>query len=202
MKETKIVRIGTVSSTNPETATVKVVFSDIDNMVTTDLPVIVPQGIKNKYYAMPDVGENVLCIFIGQGVGDGFCLGCFYTPSVIPPVSNQNKVHYAFEDGTFIEYDREEHKLTADVNGDADVKVKKIKIEATDIEATCDNLKGQSKNVEVSCLNLSAISQDATIQANNVELVCEKLDIKASGEVFIKGSKITLKGTVMEEVIS
>lgn len=194
MKETKMVRIGIVSSTNPENATVTVTFPDIDNMVTTDLPVVFPQGLKNKAYAMPDVGENVLCVFIEQGRGDGFCIGCFYTPDCPPPISDQDKVHYAFEDGTFMEYDRKEHKFTAEINGDADIKVKNVKLEAKDIEAICENLTASSKQATIS-------TEQANITAQSVSLSCEQLDINASGDVTIKGKKITLQGSSTKEVI-
>ena len=195
MKDTKLLRIGIVSSTNPEKATVTVAFPDIDNMVTTDLPVIFPQGLKNKAYAMPDVGENVLCVFIGQGRGDGFCIGCFYTPDCPPPISEKDKVHYTFEDGTFIEYDRKEHKLIADVNGDADIKVKNVKLDAKDIEATCENLKASSKQATVT-------TEQADIISKIVTLSCEQLNISASGDITIKGKKITLQGSSTKEVIN
>jgi len=127
--ETNIVRIGKVSSVDAQNATVKVFFTDLDDMVSTDLPVLFPQCIQNKAYAMPDVGENVLCLFLGHGVGDGFCIGCFYTQSEIPPVAELDKVHYAFSDGTYFEYDRKEHKLKGEIKGDVELKCTTLKIE-------------------------------------------------------------------------
>ena len=171
--ETNIVRIGKVSVSDPAKATVNVVFSDMDNMVSTNLPIIFPQGLKNKAYAIPDIGENVLCIFLEQGLGDGFCVGCFYTESEVPPVTEQDKVHYAFEDGTFMEYDRKEHKLTAKINGNADIKAKDILIEA-------DNIEGKAKNVDLSCTTLT---------------------INSTGDISLKGSKIILQGTLNTVVV-
>lgn len=188
MEETKIARIGKVSSTDLENARVKVVFSDIDNMVTTDLPVLFPQGLKNKFYAMPDIGENVLCIFIEQGIGDGFCLGAFYTDSVAPPIADQDKVHYAFEDGTYIEYDRKEHRLKADIKGDADIKVKNVKVEA--------------ENVNTKCNTLIARSKEASITAIDVTLACSALTVNATGNISLKGNKVTLQGNKETQVVS
>ncbi|WP_190283455.1 phage baseplate assembly protein V [Cellulosilyticum sp. ST5] len=138
MKQTNILRIGKVSSTNPKAATVKVVFSDMDNMVSHDLPLLFPQGLKNKAYAMPDVGENVVCLFIEQGVGDGFCIGSFYTLSDTPPVTNQDKVHYSFEDGSHVEYDRSKCKLTVHAVGDVQIEGRNITLSGGTIQINGD----------------------------------------------------------------
>ena len=202
MKETNILRIGKVSSTNPKTATVKVVFSDMDNMVSHDLPLLFPQGLKNKVYAMPDVGENVVCLFIEQGVGDGYCIGCFYTDTEIPPVTDQNKVHYAFEDGTWIEYDRCENKLKVNAIGDIEITVaKNIKIEAAkEVSVQCENLGGSFKtgnisgdNITVSAKSLTATCSTGDIQGDNINL--SGVTISISGDVSITGN-ISLEGNV------
>jgi phage baseplate assembly protein V len=112
-----LVRVGRVSSINSANATVRVVFEDRENMVSYDLPVIVRQSMSNKEYWMPDVGEQVLCLFLPNGNAQGFCLGSFYSDEDQPPVDDPNKWHVRFEDGTSIEYDRDSHTLTADVKG-------------------------------------------------------------------------------------
>lgn len=150
MAQTNIVRIGKVSSTDPTTATVKVVFSDLDNMVSDDLPVVYPQANKNKAYAMPDVGENVLCIFIEQGVGDGFCIGCFYTDTETPPTTDQEKVNYTFEDGTVLEYDRKEHKLKADIKGNAEITAENVSLKCTNGSINGENLEISGGNITLS----------------------------------------------------
>lgn len=173
--ETKMVRIGKVSSVNIEKARVQVVFEDIDNMVSVDLPLLFPQGLKNKFYAVPDIGENVLCLFIEQGLSDGFCLGSFYTDLVLPPVSNQDKVHFAFEDGTSIEYDRKEHKLVADIKGDAQIQADKI-------QAECN---------------------ECTINATTINMNCTNLNIQSKEDIIIQSkTKVILKGKVETQVVN
>ena len=173
--ETKMVRIGKVSSVNIEKARVQVVFEDIDNMVSVDLPLLFPQGLKNKFYAVPDIGENVLCLFMEQGLSDGFCLGSFYTDLVLPPVSNQDKVHFAFEDGTSIEYDRKEHKLVADIKGDAQIQADKI-------QAECN---------------------ECTINATTINMNCTNLNIQSKEDIIIQSkTKVILKGKVETQVVN
>lgn len=116
-----LARVGRVSSTNPANATVRVVFEDRENMVSYDLPVIVRQSMRSKDYWLPDVGEQVLCLFLPSGNAQGFCLGSFYSEADAPPVNNRNKRHVRFDDGTSIEYDRSTHTLTIHAVGSVNI---------------------------------------------------------------------------------
>lgn len=117
-----LIRVGEVASIDPANGTARVTFDD-DGITSYDLPVLVRNSYANKDYHMPDIGEDVLCLFLPSGVEQGFILGSFYTPKgcVKPPVSDPNKRRVTFQDGTTLEYDRAQHKLTADVKGEADV---------------------------------------------------------------------------------
>lgn len=116
-----LIRVGRVSSINPGNATARVVFADRQNMVSYDLPVIVRQSLQNKDYYMPDVGEQVLCLFLPSGNAQGFCLGSFYSDADQPPVSDPNKRHVTFGDGTRVEYDRGTHTLTINAQGPVNI---------------------------------------------------------------------------------
>ena len=110
-----------VSSTNPEKATVKVKIPDLDNLISHDLQVVFQKTLKDKEYWLPDVDEEVLCLFLGNGLECGFVLGSLYNAEDKPPVVSQDKRHITFEDGTALEYDRKEHKLKADVKGEVEL---------------------------------------------------------------------------------
>ncbi|WP_425057612.1 hypothetical protein SCACP_21290 [Sporomusa carbonis] len=83
-----IVRVGKVSSVDSATASVRVAFEDRQGMVSYDLPVIVPWSMKNKFHYLPDVGEQVLCLFLPNGNAQGFCLGSFYSDTDMPPAAD------------------------------------------------------------------------------------------------------------------
>lgn len=88
----KIIRVGEVSSTNSATMTVRVVFPDEGNSVSDDLSVINRGSKNNKDYWMPDVGEQVICIFTPNSRNRGFVLGSFFSSVDVPPIgSAQNK---------------------------------------------------------------------------------------------------------------
>lgn len=121
----KLIRVGTVSSVNEAAGTVRVAFAAQDDMVTYELPVITRGSKNNKDYWLPDVDEQVLCLFLpntsGRGVCDGFVLGTFYS-SIDAPVENSGDVHAVkYGDGTIIKHDRSTGKLTINATGDIDI---------------------------------------------------------------------------------
>lgn len=116
-----MIRVGVVSSITPDKGTARVAFSDRNNLVSHELPILVKQTLAVKDYYIPDVGEHVVCVFLPNGVEAGFILGAFYSDSDTTPVAAQKKRHITFDDGTVIEYDRESHTLLVDVKGDATI---------------------------------------------------------------------------------
>lgn len=121
----KLIRVGTVSSVNAAAGSVRVAFAAQDDMVTYELPVITRGSKNNKDYWLPDVDEQVLCLFLpnvsGRGVCEGFVLGTFYS-SVDAPVENSGDVHAVkYGDGTIIKHDRSTGKLTINATGDIDI---------------------------------------------------------------------------------
>ncbi len=115
------IRIGEVTSINAAAHTARVTFDDDDGVTSAELPVIVPNSIANSDYAMPDIGQDALCVFLSTGKEQGFLLGSFYAGEVTPPADSADVRRVKFSDGTVIEYDRSAHKLTADVKGDGEV---------------------------------------------------------------------------------
>ncbi|WP_304680385.1 phage baseplate assembly protein V [uncultured Desulfovibrio sp.] len=116
------IRVGTVTGRQPETLRVQVRCADTvtDALVTDWLPVLVSRASGDCQYDLPDVGDAVLCLFLPHGREAGFVLGCLYSGNT-PPVTDGDKWHRVFRDGTTLEYDRKAHKLTANVKGDVDV---------------------------------------------------------------------------------
>lgn len=104
-------RVGSVVSTDPGAGTARVQLADADGLVSYNLPVAQRQTLKNKDYAMPDAGEHVLCLFLPFGIEQGFVLGSIYSQADATPVADQDKRHVEFEDGTWLQYDRKEHRL-------------------------------------------------------------------------------------------
>ncbi len=113
-------KIGLVIAVDPEKCRVRVQFPDRDEVVSYWLPVMQKKTLKDKAYWMPDIQEHVVCL-MDENDEFGVVIGAIYSDADAPPVNSQNKYHVVFEDGTTIEYDRSDHKLMANVQGDIEV---------------------------------------------------------------------------------
>lgn len=104
-----VIRMGLVSSVNASKCTARVAFDDEDNLVTAELPVIVPCSKDNKAYWLPDIDTQVLCIFLpnksGKGFNDGFVIGAFYSDVDVPVEDGEKIKSIHFEDGSYVRYD-------------------------------------------------------------------------------------------------
>lgn len=113
-----LIRIGTISSVNPEEAKARVIFEDRNNQVSKELQIIFQRTIGTQDYSIPKVGEQVLCLFLANGWEEGYIIGSYYNKNIKPPANDENKRLIKFEDGTLIEYNLGEITINAkkDVN--------------------------------------------------------------------------------------
>jgi phage baseplate assembly protein V len=103
-----LIRIGTVSSINYRQGKLRVCFEDQDGIVTDELPLL------SFEYEMPKIGEPVLCLFLGNGISNGFCLGRYYYDKDLPVPSGygENIYYKQFLRDAFLSYDRSSETLT------------------------------------------------------------------------------------------
>lgn len=102
-----ILRVGIVDSINPSEGTVRVVFEDKDDVIGEDLPLL------DRDYNMPKIGQQVLCLFLPNGLEEGYCLGSFYSLNNKPPTNNKDLYIKQFE-GLKIQYNKATKQLTID----------------------------------------------------------------------------------------
>jgi phage baseplate assembly protein gpV len=102
-------RDGHVSSYDADTHTARVVFDDLDDMVSHPFPVILPNTLKNKDEIHLDAGEHVMCLCMGNGIESGVVLGCVYDKKNLPPTGDPDVRTTRFDDGTTMTMDRKQH---------------------------------------------------------------------------------------------
>lgn len=120
------IRMGRVSTTNPEKMTVKVVFEDKDNMVSDELPVLVQGSSRNRHYWLPDVGEQVCCLMLPNGHNAGICLGSYYSEADPPNANSQEVRRIDFGDGSYMQFDRATGNLNISCTGEIRINGKMI----------------------------------------------------------------------------
>lgn len=120
-----LIRIGTVSSVNVGACTARVVFTDVDSMVSAELPVLTQASKANKAYWLPDIDEQVLCVFLpnmsGNGASVGFILGCFYSTVDKPAETSADVRSVVFADGSVVRHDRASGDLTIHATGNINI---------------------------------------------------------------------------------
>ena len=107
-------KFGIVSEAKPGFA--KVFFKE-DGLPSDWLPVLVRTSMKDKESWILNINEHVVCL-CDEYLEDGVILGAIHSDPE-PPDSGAaaSKFRQVFEDGTYVEYDKESHILTANVQG-------------------------------------------------------------------------------------
>ncbi|WP_240198326.1 phage baseplate assembly protein V [Salmonella enterica] len=93
----QLIRVGVVSDIDEKGVTARVTFDDQDNVTSASLQVIVKNTDENADYWMPDVGEQVLCLFFPVGPQQGFILGSF-TMKRIPSCKHRKQARYQIQE--------------------------------------------------------------------------------------------------------
>lgn len=177
-----IIRIGEVSSVDAAKGTARVVFDDFDSTVSFDLQVICRNTFANRDYAMPDVGEDVICIFLPTGTEAGFILGSVYAGEITPPENTINRRCVEFSDGSKFTYDRSTHELTATI-GDTSITVNR---NGADIQST-------------GTVHVKVGGTEATVGASGVSITG---DLSVSGGITAAGNISSTGGDVLAGLIS
>ncbi len=111
---------GIVVAVDEQSCCVRVEFPDRDGLVSGWLPVMQDFCVGNQEYKIPDEGNQVVCL-MDEHCEDGVVLGAIYSNADPPPVTSRDLYYRRFKDGTSLQYDRDAHKLSADVQGDIDI---------------------------------------------------------------------------------
>ena len=110
-------RIGTVSSIDPETGMVSVMFNDRDNEVTE----LLPYATFNDEYKLPQLGAKVVVLHLSNGGEMGIILGTYWNE--YNTAGNPGTFHKDLGGGAYINYKdgvltiAAEHTIIASLDG-------------------------------------------------------------------------------------
>lgn len=109
-----LVRVGNVVSTSPDRArSVRVQFPDMDNMVSHDLRMLFRRtGQDQDAGGLPDLGDQVICLFLPNGDEEGYVLGSFYSDQDVPPAGDQGDAILWVTNGMRIRVNRDERSVS------------------------------------------------------------------------------------------
>ncbi len=169
-----IIKVGEVTQVNPAKHTARVAFPD-DGDVSHELQVLCRNSKENKDFNMPDVGEDVLCLFLPGGIEDGYIIGAFYAEDVTRPTALQDERKVQFQDGTTVTYNRASHELDVVIEG-THIHADRQKVDITTPQEV--NITTTNATVEASG-SISLHSGGATT-------------IKADGALTLQGSTVNI----------
>ena len=104
-------RVGTVCDLYPDMQQVRVNFDDLGTVSPLmQMPAFGVAG--DDHFWMPEIGEQVLCLFMPTGNAEGYVLYSIRGNENTPKSADNNKRYVAFSDGGLIEYDKSSGTLT------------------------------------------------------------------------------------------
>ena len=110
-----MLKFGIVTNINPALAQARVQFAD-DDILSFWLPILQQKTQKDKFYALPDIGEQVACL-MDENAEEGVVLGAIYSAADATPVSSKNQLMIKFEDESYINFNKETGILTLKFSG-------------------------------------------------------------------------------------
>lgn len=105
-----MLKFGIVTKVDPKKAQVRVRFAEDDHQ-SFWLPVLQAKTMKDKFFALPDEGEQVACL-MDENWEDGVILGAIYSSEDIPKNQSANEIALNLENGSFAHIDKETDTLT------------------------------------------------------------------------------------------
>ena len=110
-----MLKFGIVTNINPTLAQARVQFAD-DDVLSYWLPILQQKTQKDKFYAIPDIGEHVACL-MDENSEEGVILGAIYSALDDTPVSSKTQLMIKFEDESYINFNKETGILTLKFKG-------------------------------------------------------------------------------------
>lgn len=132
-------RVGQIQSRSPESMTVRVAFDELDGMVSEPMQILSPLSGNAKHYYLPDEGEHVLCLFLGNGLQEGFVLGSFYTAGNMPPEKNGDLLSTKTIRNDYAVFDRKNGKGSLYSKSGIDLDSQKVEYLIVDGSITIQN---------------------------------------------------------------
>lgn len=105
-----MLRFGIVSQINPINVEARVNFEE-DESTSYWLPILQTKTLNDKFYAMPDVGEQVACL-MDENSEDGVILGAIYSSEDKAVINTEKQLSINLEDDSFINANKENKTLT------------------------------------------------------------------------------------------
>lgn len=156
---------GSISHVKPGSSRVRVKLLD---RVSAWMPLLMPAGKMLKVWWQPEVGDQVLVISPSGNADCGFAIAGIYGGECGEP-GTKDTVVAEFKDGSRLEYNTAEHRLSVSVNGDVDLACNNAAIDANSIDLSAGSVSIGGGSVSIS----GNVQLDGSVKINGVTQVGE-----------------------------
>jgi phage baseplate assembly protein V len=213
-----IIRIGKIAELDSANARVKV---EIGNILTAWLPWLTTRAGEDRSWWAPEPGEQVILLSPGGELTQAVVLPAIYQQNYPAPADSENIHRVIYQDGTTVEHDRENkttkttwpddtvikydatnHKLTADIKGEAEI-ITTGDVSATvggnvtaDITGNTDLTIGGNLIAEVTGNTSATITGnlDATVTGNITAQSSAAVSVQAATTIDLTAPNINING--------
>ncbi len=159
----KLISICTVTKVDYKDGTVRVDMKE-RGVISGSLQVLQRRTKENKSYDMPEVGEEVLCLFLPQdNFITGFVIGGIYNNVDTTNLKDSNKgiKSYRWADGSFVKYNENTKKMEVNSVGEVEVT------SGTVVNINCETLNmNASGDINISTKGTLSVSASTSIFDN------------------------------------
>lgn len=156
----ELTKVGECSTVDFESGTITVTFPDREGVVSRSLPLVIPPGV-GQWNGLPRPKDMVLCLMLGNGISNGFCVG--RVPDQWFGKPNQEGIFY--EDGSHVFYDTESKILYAKLMGGAAIEsLENVTVKAKNVITEAETVTIKATSVQID----GNLSVTGTVTASNI----------------------------------
>lgn len=173
-----MIKVGIINEIDLKKSLYRVKFEQDEDVKSYWFQPIYPSTQNDKTYYQYSLGEQVLVLTLYEGNQDGYIIGSMYSDKDKPPRVAEGIRYIQFEDGSYLQYDKNKKSLTVNApDCELVLNVKSLKIQADDIQTLGKNLQQTAEKVSI-------MSDDCVINADSTVVTGDNISLIASDEII------------------
>ena len=190
---TATLQFGIVSAVDEAAHNLRVRLPALENMETDWLPMITPAAGGNRFYSLPDEGEQVVCLLDARGE-NGVVLGATYNTADKAPAASKDVWMRRFKNGTVIQHDRKTGNIDIQTQGTVTVNAPDTIITGnTTVMGLLTYQGGMSGSggagaaavIDGAIQATGVISSDSDVTANGISLIGHTHTGDSGGDTYV-----------------
>lgn len=178
-----MIKVGIINEIDLKKNLYRVKFEQDDDVKSYWFQPIYPSTNKDKTYFQYSLGEQVLVLTLYEGNQDGYIIGSMYSEKDTPPRFKEGIRYIEFEDGSYIQYDKNNKSLTVNApDCELVLNVKSLKIQADDIQTIGKKLQNTAEEVSVMSEEYMVNADSTIITGDNISLIASEDIVQNSNE--------------------